>query len=1013
MRNKFLTGIRNVKEAMDSNRLVVFAGSGISVDSGLPDWSDLINAMKTDLDISQEEDYLKIAQMYYNERGPKEYLDRVRSILNFKNAQPNNIHRQIFKLKPLHIITTNYDNLLEQVVNDSSLFYAPVKSDKEFPYSSGSKLLVKIHGDLEDGNIILKEDDYIKYEKEHPLMKTLLESVFSMNLVLFIGYSLSDMNLKIILQHVRDILGNDFQQAYLLSTDEEMSSAQRNYFEKYGVKVLNFFDVTDADENYILNFLDGENAFQKTYNINREGLSTHGIRLIEFLHFITKFNYFDENNRHNDVVDQMYSSLLRFSEVNFLPPDFIANLFPFNTSENYSHGYRNLVLNIKTTELKQLFQNDIIIKDGDLTFNDSFHNRYQPEEIGVKKKKLEQILRSLNRSLIREIEINGIHFSITLKPGERCDCPHCRWNRFDYFGAWAGLKMLERNENASLQSLLKAAYMNYKFGRFLKAYDLYTKISVLALRKGQYISYYISIKNTKFLKNLIAFYDRPSDENLVNELMAKFDEIDLDRLLIEINSTDKDKNKLLKYIRNDTVKERTRDKVSKNYESIRHAYDKSENGGDILGPYYPQDIETDVSCMLSFYSSNYLIGDIYSDFVYVYDKAIEGFLVSYSSDERYPRRLKWFTSWHFFLIVKHGKTTEIKKHLTKYKIVELNFKPNHIGIILDYCTNFLLSFVTDSADEHGVKRSKTTFKQHLGNSYFGMYCRDTFDKMLLLLSCVHLPDKLDVNLADVLIKFLQQEEFLMEHNYRYLASFIKTNDVLFSKGDLEQLLEAAYSRGKYIDKQLLHSISSIFRIRNYGTLSNDDKLYDALFSNNTNKRRYDLKDLIRLWSISGNEIKNRIAENVIETLDSKFTSSLYHHASFIGIIDYNLYFDQYWDKLMEVDFKPYKEDVFFSYSQEFSQIISAVYFLYQKEIFLSTAQRELLECSYAYVKFYLDPENFDFSNFEFEWLRHFPDDQFVYNRLRNIPQFKTKIESTLKDNYDGKLGEFYLKTFVS
>ena len=80
-----------------------------------------------------------------------------------KKYKVNPIHKEIFKLKPTHIITTNYDNLLEEAAIEAGQFFHTVKHDLDLPYDNFNKTIIKMHGDFEHRNIVLKEDDYLNY----------------------------------------------------------------------------------------------------------------------------------------------------------------------------------------------------------------------------------------------------------------------------------------------------------------------------------------------------------------------------------------------------------------------------------------------------------------------------------------------------------------------------------------------------------------------------------------------------------------------------------------------------------------------------------------------------------------------------------------------------------------------------------------------------------------------------------------------------------------------------------
>ena len=88
-----------------------------------------------------------------------------------------------------------------------------------------------MHGDFNVGNIVLTENDYYNYNNNFPLINAFVKSLFASKLILFIGFSFNDMNLKILLNSVSNILKENMQRIYLL-TNKNIDSTQRNYYEK-------------------------------------------------------------------------------------------------------------------------------------------------------------------------------------------------------------------------------------------------------------------------------------------------------------------------------------------------------------------------------------------------------------------------------------------------------------------------------------------------------------------------------------------------------------------------------------------------------------------------------------------------------------------------------------------------------------------------------------------------------------------------------------------------------------
>ena len=185
-----LTHLKNIQIASQTDRLVLFVGAGVSANSGVPTWKQLIDEMKKELpnSISYETDDLKVAQAYKDIRGEKEYLDKVKEVLRHNKVIPNPIHEAIFNLNPVHILTTNYDDLLEQELENEFKQYDIIREDLDLPNMIYSGALVKMHGDYRKNNIVLTETDYYNYSKNFPLIRAFVQSVFATKLVVFIGF---------------------------------------------------------------------------------------------------------------------------------------------------------------------------------------------------------------------------------------------------------------------------------------------------------------------------------------------------------------------------------------------------------------------------------------------------------------------------------------------------------------------------------------------------------------------------------------------------------------------------------------------------------------------------------------------------------------------------------------------------------------------------------------------------------------------------------------------------------
>lgn len=112
------------------------------------------------------------------------------------------------------------------------------KAKLDLPYNNLNKTILKMHGDFENGNIVLKEDDYLNYSSNFALIENYLKSLIATNTVLFIGYSVSDPNFNLIFQWVKNILRNHFQPAYLIEASNSYSRMEYEYYKNRGINIL-------------------------------------------------------------------------------------------------------------------------------------------------------------------------------------------------------------------------------------------------------------------------------------------------------------------------------------------------------------------------------------------------------------------------------------------------------------------------------------------------------------------------------------------------------------------------------------------------------------------------------------------------------------------------------------------------------------------------------------------------------------------------------------------------------
>lgn len=231
--------IKNIKQANENDRLAIFVGAGISKSSdtdyiSLPLWSDLITEIKSDLAITEELDYSKLAQLYFLEFGEQAYNQTLKKYFP-EDITPSSLHRTILKASPRVIITTNWDCIIENAIEQEGYLYDKICTDKDLVSSTSPNKFIKLHGDFKNHNIVFKEDDYLNYSRNFPLIENYIKAIFSTHTVLFLGYSYNDINLKHILKWIQSH-SSSAPPMYLVNF--EPNKSQESYLRNHGITTL-------------------------------------------------------------------------------------------------------------------------------------------------------------------------------------------------------------------------------------------------------------------------------------------------------------------------------------------------------------------------------------------------------------------------------------------------------------------------------------------------------------------------------------------------------------------------------------------------------------------------------------------------------------------------------------------------------------------------------------------------------------------------------------------------------
>lgn len=238
-------------------RCVVFMGSGASAASVSstgghpPSWRELLDNLSNHLhdagdksevkSLLAKERYLDAAEVIKENVDSGDFQTALRNALS-GDYEPSAIHKAIYDIDAKVVITTNYDQIYEKYCSRFSgkPFYNTLKhSDTNIldDIRSDTRLLLKAHGCLSSvGGVVLGRSSYFEAKRRHTGFYAILDALFLTNTILFVGASLNDPDIQLILENATIAAPSERKHYALVPSGTHPSlvkSAERSYNMKF------------------------------------------------------------------------------------------------------------------------------------------------------------------------------------------------------------------------------------------------------------------------------------------------------------------------------------------------------------------------------------------------------------------------------------------------------------------------------------------------------------------------------------------------------------------------------------------------------------------------------------------------------------------------------------------------------------------------------------------------------------------------------------------------------------
>lgn len=213
-----------ILDAVQNNKLVVFAGAGASIDkpTSLPNFVDLAQEIAEDTGKTLAEGESCEVFLGALKAGGIDVNGIAARILSNSCLKHNALHEAIVDLfsspDNVKIVTTNYDQMFEQVLEERAI-RVPVYNSPALPLGNDISGIIHIHGNVSDPKyMVVTDEDFGKAYLTEGYASRFLIKLFESYTILFVGYSYNDTILRYL---TRAMSREHSANRYILTDDDQ------------------------------------------------------------------------------------------------------------------------------------------------------------------------------------------------------------------------------------------------------------------------------------------------------------------------------------------------------------------------------------------------------------------------------------------------------------------------------------------------------------------------------------------------------------------------------------------------------------------------------------------------------------------------------------------------------------------------------------------------------------------------------------------------------------------------
>ena len=344
------------------------------------------------------------------------------------------------------------------------------------------------------------------------------------------------------------------------------------------------------------------------------------------------------------------------------------------------------------------------------------------------------------------------------------------------------------------------------------------------------------------------------------------------------------------------------------------------------------------------------------------------------------------------------------KYFNRYNLKVLKYKSttNEKDSFIELMNNLL-------SNEQAIRKSITDFADK-NNRFFKEKYNSLFENILVMGSLLDLDEGIINDYITLLLSFLDSQEILHSRNISGMKLFIEYKGKMINDESIFKLLKFFFKNDVNHNIEVLETLIDNLSIKNISNLPEEifcNILNIFIKNNNQNHSRF---LIIKLFEKVEGDRKNVIKDTIQAILNENFSFEAYYLYSMCDIIYLDSIKILNWIKDFDISKKKRQFRFFSDESEDYMDpsLNKLLNLCFKVGIDTNNQEFKKLKQIHPYYCWLLDMDNFDYANFDPEWVLNYQTSYYL-KRMAKSNALKQALVLFLKKNNHFRIERFLIK----